>query len=155
MTLNRWKFKVGESKTCRVCAIVLLPFIAGALITACLAHIYQVRADSNRVFELRIYHTVPGKMPALESRFRDTASKLLAKHHLKVLGYWVPEGSPGWDNTFIYLVAHSSREEAKKNWDAMMADPGLQEMIKSEKTNKLVEKIDVTYMRPTDFSPMK
>ena len=135
--------------------MVLLSFIAGSFITACLAHIYHVRADSNRVFELRIYHTVPGKVPALESRFRDTASKLLVKHHLKVVGYWIPEGSPDWDNTFIYLVAHSSREDAKKNWDAMMADQGLQEMIKSEKTNKLVEKIDVTYMRPTDFSPMK
>jgi len=28
-------------------------------------------------------------------------------------------------------------------------------VIKSEQANKTVEKIDVTYMRPTDFSPMK
>jgi hypothetical protein len=27
--------------------------------------------------------------------------------------------------------------------------------MKSEQANKLVEKIDVTYMHPTDFSPMK
>jgi hypothetical protein len=46
-----------------------------------------VRADSNRAFELRIYHAVPGKVPALETRFRDTASKLLAKHGLKAVGY--------------------------------------------------------------------
>jgi len=50
-------------------------------------------------------------------------------------------------------VAHSSREEAKKNWDAMLADPEDHEAIKSEEANKLVEKIDRTYMRPTDFSP--
>jgi hypothetical protein len=74
-------------------------FAAGALISARLAHLNQVRADSNRVFELRIYHTVPGKLPALESRFRDTTSKLLAKHDLNVVGYWVPEDAP-WDNTF-------------------------------------------------------
>jgi hypothetical protein len=49
------------------------------------------------------------------------------------------------------MVAHSSPEEAKKNWDAFRADPELQEVIKSEQTNKTVEKIDVTYMRPTDF----
>jgi len=114
-----------------------------------------VRADSNRVFELRIYHTVPGKLPALESRFRDIYSKLLAKHDLQVVGYWVPEGAADWDNTFVYLVAHSNREEAKKNWDAMLADPEVQEAIKSEEANKLVEKIDRMYMRPTDFSPMK
>ena len=32
---------------------------------------------------------------------------------------------------------------------------GLQAAIKSEQANKLVEKTDRTYMRSTDFSPMK
>jgi len=155
MKLKCWKFKGGRSKRRRVCTIALLSFTAGSLITDGLAHIDQVRADSNHVFELRVYHTLPGKVPALKSRFRDTNSKLLAKHDLKVVGYWVPEGTPDWDNTFIYLVAHSSQEEAKYNWDAMMADPEFQEVIKSEQANRLVEKIDRTYMRPTDFSPMK
>jgi len=154
MTLNCWKFKGWNYKRWTVCGIVLISFAAGSLITARLAHLNQVRADSNRIFELRVYHTVPGKVPALESRFRDTTSKLLAKHDLKVVGYWVPEDAP-WDNTFIFMVAHSSREEAKKNWDAMRADPGFQEMVKSEQANKLVEKVDSTYMRPTDFSAMK
>jgi hypothetical protein len=97
---------------------------------------------------------VPGKLPALESRFRDTTSKLLAKHDLNVVGYWVPEDAP-WDNTFVFMVAHSSREEAKRNWDAMRSDPGFQEVVKSEQAEKTVEKVDFTYMHPTDFSPMK
>ena len=138
-----------------VCGIALASFAAGSLITARLAHVSQVRADNNRVFELRIYHAVPGRVPALESRFRDTASKLLAKHDLKAVGYWVPEDAPAFENTFVYILAHPSREEAKKNWDAMRADPELQEMLKSEQTDKLVETIDSAYMRPTDFSPMK
>jgi len=138
-----------------VCGIALVSFVVGSLFTARLAHIGQVRADSNRVFELRVYHAVPGKVPALESQFRDTTSKLLAKHDLKIVGYWVPEGTPAWDNTFIFMVAHPSREEAKKNWDVFRADPEFQEVIKSQQANKTVEKIDVTYMRPTDFSPMK
>jgi hypothetical protein len=150
MTLKGWK-----SKGWTVCAIGLVPFAAGSLMTARLAQVNQARADSNRVFELRVYHTLPGKVPELESQFRDTTSKLLAKHDLKVVGYWVPEGAPAWDNTFIVMVAHSSREEAKKNWDAFRADPAFQEVIKSEQANKRVETIDVTYMRPTDFSPMK
>jgi hypothetical protein len=150
MTRNRRKFKGWT-----VCGIALASFAAGSLITARLARITQVRADSNRVFELRVYHVVPGKLPALESRFRDTTSKLLAKHDLKVVGDWLPEGAPDWDNTFVDILVHPSREEARKNWDAMMADPEFQEVIKSEQTNKLVEKIDSTYMRPTDFSPLK
>jgi hypothetical protein len=150
MTLNRRNLKGWT-----VCGIALISFAAGSLVTVRLAHLSQVRADSDRVFELRIYHTVPGKEPALESRFRDTTSKLLTKHDLKVVGYWVPEDAPAWDNTFIFMVAHANREEAKKNWAAFAADPGFQEVIKSEQAEKTVEKIDVTYMRPTDFSPMK
>jgi len=39
----------------------------------------------------------------------------------------------------------------------MRADPDFQALIKenSEPASKLVEKVDVMYMRPTDFSPMK
>jgi hypothetical protein len=138
-----------------VCGIALISFAAGSLITARLAHTSRVRADSNRVFELRIYHAVPGKVPAPESRFRGTASKLLAKHGLDAVGYWVPEDVGAFDNTFVYILAHPSREEPKKNWDAMRADPEFQEMMKSERADKLVEKVDSVYMRPTDFSPIK
>jgi len=155
MTLNRWKLKGWKSKGWTVCAIALVCFAAGAPITTRLAQVNHVSADSNRVFELRIYHAVPGKLPALESRFRDTTSKLLAKHDLKVVGYWVPEGAPAWDNTFIFLVAHSSRDEANRNWSAFVADPEFQAVIKSEQADKTTEKVDVTYMRPTDFSPMR
>jgi hypothetical protein len=150
MTINSWKLNRWT-----VCVIALVSFTAGSFITARLTHLNQVRADSNRVFELLVYHAVPGKLPALESRFRGTTSKLLAKHDLKVVGYWVPEDAPGWDNTFVDIIAYPSREEAKKNWDAMLADLDFQALIKSEQADKLVEKVDSTYMRPTDFSPMK
>ena len=155
MTLTGWQFNGWQSTRCTVLGIALLSFVAGSLVTSRLTHVKQVRADSDRVFELRIYHTVPGKEPALEARFRNTISKLLAKHDLKVVGYWVPADAPAWDNTFIFMLAHSSMEDAKKNWDAMRADPEFQAMLKSEQTEKTVEKIDVTYMHPTDFSPMK
>ena len=113
------------------------------------------QGDSNRVFELRVYHALPSKWPALESRFRDTTSKLLAKHNLNVVGYWVSEDASASDNTFIWVVAYSSREEGKKNWDAMRADPDFQEVIRAEQAEELVEKVDVTYMSPTNFSPIK
>jgi len=150
MTANLWK-----SKYWIACGIGLLSFAAGSLLTSRLSHIQQARADSNRVFELRVYHALPGKLPALESRFRDTTSKILARHNLNVVGYWVTDDASASDNAFIWVVAHSSREEGKKNWDAMRADPEFQEVIKAEQNEKLVEKVDVTQMRPTDFSLTK
>jgi hypothetical protein len=154
MTLNCWTLKGWNATRWTICGIALFSFAAGSLITARLGHLSQVRADSNRVFELRIYHTVPGKVTALESRFRDVTAKLLAKHGLNVVGYWVPEDAP-WDNTFIFMLAHSSRAEAKQNWNEFATDRAFQEVVKSELTEKTVEKMDVTYMHATDFSPMK
>jgi hypothetical protein len=71
----------------------------------------------------------------------------------------VPDNDPAWANTFIYLVAHSSREEAKNNWDALHADPAFPEYRKQ--AAPLIEKVkeeykvDEVYMHPTDYSAMK
>jgi len=123
-----------------------------------LTHANETKVDSNRLFELRIYHAVPGKVPALESVFRD-ASKVMANHGINVVGYWVPTEDPVWKDTFIYIVAHSSREEAKKNWDALHGDPVFRPYVEAakplfDKAGK-VFRVDEVYMRPTDFSPMQ
>ena len=137
------------------CRISLVALAAGSLLTVRSTLAHQMRSESSRVFELRVYHALPGKLPALESRFRDRTSKILARHHIDVLGYWVTDDKSASDNSFIWVVAHPSREEGAKNWAAMGADPEFQEVIKAEQAEKLVQKVDVTYMRPTDFSSMK
>jgi NIPSNAP len=43
-----------------------------------------------RVFELRTYHSAPGKMKALHARFRDHTNKLFEKHGMTVIGFWNP-----------------------------------------------------------------
>jgi hypothetical protein len=153
VVLNRRKFKGWM-----VWGTALVSFAAGSLVTARMMRVSDVKADNNRVFELRVYHTAPGKVPALESIFRDV-SKLIVKHDINVVGYWVPNDDPAWANTFIYLVAHRSQEEAKKNWDAVHAEPEFPEYRKQ--AAPLIEKVgeeykvDEVYMRPTDFSAMK
>jgi NIPSNAP len=141
-----------------VCGAVLASFAAGALLTARMMHLVQVRAASNRVFELMIYHTAPGKVPALESIFREVA-KLQTKHDINVVGYWVPNEDPAWANTFIYVVAHPGREEANKNWAALHADLAFPEYRRraAEIIEKVNEKynVDEVYMRPTDYSALK
>jgi hypothetical protein len=151
--LNRSKFKGWLT-----CAIALGSFAAGSLVSACLMRINQVNADGNRVYQLMVYHAVPGRVAALESIFREV-SKLQAKHDLKVVGYWVPNDDPAWANRFIYLVAHPNLDEAKKNWAALHADPAFPEYRKQ--AAPLIEKdeegyrVDEVYMRPTDFSAMR
>lgn len=120
-----------------------------------LGQVRPVHADGDRVFELRVYHAVPGKLPVLEARFRNVTSKLLARHHLNVVAYWTSQDAGPFENSFIWVVAHASRDDAKKNWDALRADPDFQEMAKSEQAERTVVKVDSTYMSASDFSALK
>jgi len=138
----------------RVCAAVALSFLAGSLITARFFGTNSVHAQSSRVFELRIYHTFPGRLPALQTRFREHTIAIFNKHHMTSIGYWVPQDAPQKDNTLIYIISHESRDAAKKNWAEFQADPEWQQVSKaSEVDGKIVEKVESTYMDATDYSP--
>ena len=140
----------------RVFAFAAVSFAAGSWMTARFAAAPKVEADSNRVYELRIYHTLPGRLPALVKRFKDDTRRIFDQHVITSLGYWVPEDSPAKDNTLIYIVSHPSRDAATKNWKEFGGDPEWQKVAKaSEADGKIVEKVDSTFMDPTDFSGLK
>jgi hypothetical protein len=147
--LSSWKRSAWT-----ILGTAFVSFAAGTLISSHLTHLQEVKAESKRVFELDIYHAVPGKVPALAERFRS-ASKLQTEHGLNVVGYWMPQDSSTFANTFVYLIAHDSQEDAERNWHAFHADPAFQEYVKSEQSEKLIESVDRKYMLATDYSSMK
>jgi len=111
-------------------------------------------AKSTTVYELRMYHVMPGKMDDLVARFRDHTMKLFADHGIKSVAYWTAQDEPVKSSTFFYMLEHPSREAAAANWKAFQADPEWQRVkAKSEENGKLVEKIDSTFLTLTDFSP--
>jgi len=143
----------------RLWATAAVSFVCGSVVTAHLTRGAEVKADSNRVFQLMVYHTEPGKVSALESVFQDV-SKLQAKHGLNVVGYWVPnDDSPAWKDTFVYLIAHSSEDDAKKNWDALHADPAFlpyrNEAVPLIRQVNGAYQVDEVFMQPAEFSAMK
>jgi hypothetical protein len=102
------------------------------------------------VYELRIYHVNDGKLDDLLRRFRDHTMTLFEKH----VAYWTPTDDPLKGKTLVYMLAHPTREAATANWQSFRDDPEWQSVRdKSEANGKLVEKIDSTYLTPTDFSP--
>ena len=44
----------------------------------------------NRCYELRTYFAAPGKLDALNARFRNHTCKIFEKHGMVNIGYWVP-----------------------------------------------------------------
>ena len=138
-------------------ATMVLVFGAGVLVGGMLTPFGTARAqNSQRVFELRTYTAPEGKLSALQARFRDHTRRIFEKHGMTSIGYWVPEDAPQTQNTLIYILAHPSREAAKKNWAEFSADPEWQKVSEeSQRDGRIVTKVESTFMDPTDYSPIK
>ena len=113
-------------------------------------------AQSGQVFELRTYTAHPGRLAALNARFREHTTRIFEKHGMKNVGYWVPQDSPMSDNTLIYIISHPSREAAAANWDAFRADPEWSKVAEeSQRDGRIVSNVDAVFMDPTDYSMLK
>lgn len=113
-------------------------------------------APAQRVYELRTYVTPPGKLPALERRFREHTMAIFARHGMTNVGYWTPQDSARRENTLVYLLAHRSREAARESWAAFGRDPEWRRVqSESEADGRIVERVESVFLEPTDFSPMK
>lgn len=126
--------------------LLLLPLSAGAA---------EPGADA-RVFEMRIYTAAEGKLPDLLARFRNHTNHLFVKHGMKLIGYWTPTEGDEAANTLVYILAHDSREAAKKSWAAFVADPAWKKAAaESRKNGRLVAGIENQWLKATDFSPLR
>lgn len=114
-------------------------------------------AKDSRCFEMRTYYAAPGKFEDMNRRFRDHTCKLFKMHGMELVGFWIPQDKDkGSENTLVYILAHKSREAAKKSWDAFVNDPEWKKAkAESEANGRLVEKADVVFLSATDYSPLK
>ena len=107
------------------------------------------------LYELRVYHPHPGKLDALNARFREHTLELFEKHGMRNVAYWIEqptEQSP--DGKVIYVLAFPSREARDASWQSFVADPEWQEVAaNSEVGGKLIARIDSTLMSLADYSP--
>ena len=119
------------------------------------ARAMQDDSKKNRLFEMRIYHTNPGKLDALNARFRDHTTKLFEKHGMENVGYWVPQGDDR-KNQLIYILAFPDRAARDKAFKDFGADPDWQKARdESEKPGKIVQKVESIFLTPTDYSKMR
>lgn len=114
-------------------------------------------AKDSRCFELRTYYAAPGKLEALNARFRDHTCRLFKKHGMEIVGFWIPtDKDKGAENTLVYLLAHKSRDAARKSFADFGNDPEWKKArSESEANGKLVEKVESVFLAATDYSPMK
>ena len=104
------------------------------------------------IHELRLYETVPGRLPALNDRFAKHTVELFKKHGVRMLGFWTDE--IGSSNLLSYIVSFESSEDREKTWESFRADPEwIKVRAETEKDGPLLARVRNTIMKLTPYSP--
>ena len=107
------------------------------------------------IYELRVYHTMPGKLPALLNRFDTITLKIWERHGIKQAGFWTT--AIGEDNQALYyFLQWESLAEREKKWAAFQAYPEwITKRAETEKDGAIVQNVSNQLLVPTAFSSVK
>jgi hypothetical protein len=107
------------------------------------------------IYELRTYEAAPGKIAALQARFRDHTTGLFERHGMQIIGFWT-YAHGGWSDQLIYLLAFEDVADRDAKFAAFEADPEWQKArAASEADGTLTRRIRSDLLRPTDYSPLQ
>ena len=107
------------------------------------------------IHELRIYHCIPGRLPALLKRFETITLKIWERHGIRQAGFWTPQLG-GNSQDLYYLLAWDSLAEREQKWATFQADPEwIEKRAGTEKDGQIVGHITNTILQPTAFSSVK
>lgn len=107
------------------------------------------------IYELRTYDAAPGKMAALQARFRDHTTGSFERHGMQIIGFWT-YAHGGWSNQLVYLLAFEDLADRDAKFAAFGADPDWQKArVASEAEGPLTVRIRSDLLRPTDYSPLQ
>jgi NIPSNAP len=139
-----------------VLKLIFAAVLAVMAISGMVAGLPAADSSSERFFEMRIYTAAEGKLDDLNKRFRNHTNKLFVKHGMTLIGYWTPTDGPKSKDTLIYILAYPSQEAREKSWKDFQNDPDWKTARDASEVNgKLVAKVESTFMKPTDYSPIK
>ena len=107
---------------------------------------------SSKVQELRVYDTLPGRLPALHDRFANHTMALFERHGIQNVAYWTED--VGTNNRLVYMLGYESLSDREKSWASFGADPDWKKAREASETNgSIVRKSRHRIMRLTDYSP--
>lgn len=107
------------------------------------------------IVEMRVYHCLPGRLPALQERFTATTLGFFQKYGIEQIGFWTTLIGPS-NHTLTYLLKWQSLAERETKWNAFQADEEwITKRAASEAEKMIVERIENVFLTPTAFSTLK
>ena len=107
------------------------------------------------IYELRVYHCAPGRLPALNKRFETNTRKFWEKYGIEAVGFWTTLVGPS-NQALTYLLKWESLADREAKWNAFTSDPEwIARRAETEAEAIIVERIENTILTPTAFSALR
>ena len=107
------------------------------------------------LYELRIYHAAPGRLPDLNKRFETITLKIWERLGIRHVGFWTVQiGESNQD--LYYMLEWKDLAERERVWNAFIVDPEwLKARAETEKNGPLLTSLSNYILSPTVYSRMK
>ena len=107
------------------------------------------------IHEMRVYHCLPGRLPALLKLFETITLEIWQRHGIRQAGFWtVLVGESNQD--LVYLLAWESMAERERIWNGFMNDPEwIAKRAETERDGQIVASITNSFLQPTGFSAVR
>ena len=107
------------------------------------------------IYELRVYHCVPGRLPDLLKRFDTITLRIWERHGIQQAGFWTVLVGES-NQALYYLLKFDSLADREKKWNTFQADPEWHAArAETEKNGPIVAKVVNSFLQPTSFSSVK
>ncbi len=107
------------------------------------------------IVEMRVYHCLPGRLPALQDRFRNTTLPFFEKYGIEPIGFWTTLVGES-NQSLTYMLKWASLADRESRWAAFQSDQDWQtKRAASEAQTPIVARIENSFLTPTDFSPLR
>ncbi len=107
------------------------------------------------IYELRVYHAMPGRLPDLNKRFETITLKIWEKHGFRPVGFWTTLVGES-NNALYYILEWKDLAERERLWTGFQADPEwIKARAETEKNGPLLTHLSNQFLTPTSYSKMK
>ena len=107
------------------------------------------------LYELRIYHCIPGRLPDLLKRFETITTRIWQRHGIEQAGFWTTVIGDS-SQTLYYFLKWESLADREKKWNAFQSDPEwISARAETEKNGAIVARVENHILQPTNFSSVK
>lgn len=108
-----------------------------------------------KIYEMRVYRCVPGRLPNLLKRFETITLKLWDKHGIRQAGFFTTVVGES-NQELTYFLEWESMAERDQKWNAFQTDPNwISARAETEKDGQIVGNIVSQFLTPTAFSSVK